>query len=367
MNPIPFPQTEINIEALENVKTRLFQLQESILFFLRSINPENAPPAVSWTELHSKFNVLIAKYVHLTNLLNGPHNNLLQSYTVFPHETPANDQQVQNLSVLLRTKLTPELEQEDEDRTKEGNLPGLVASPNAGTADERRTLAALKLKISMHDALCQAADDIFENQRDLVHPKARYESDEEDHSKTAGSAPSQRKDITATTTDEQEALRILDSIEGSQVRYLDDWAGSVIDYPGYESEDDSWAGQENDEADYDAHMEIQELQRDSDYYESSDSESEDMSTNVPETPVTPSEQTQAEQHDVKDANADDDEEEDDEGDDDAFMEVSTDSPGFSSTPGVAIPSSDIVMESFDGADDGFEEGFQEGSEELNIE
>jgi len=43
-----FPQTEINIEALENVKTRLFQLQESILFFLRSINPETTPSTVSW-------------------------------------------------------------------------------------------------------------------------------------------------------------------------------------------------------------------------------------------------------------------------------------------------------------------------------
>jgi hypothetical protein len=43
-----FPQTEINIEALESVKTRLFQLQESILFFLRSINPEATPGTVQW-------------------------------------------------------------------------------------------------------------------------------------------------------------------------------------------------------------------------------------------------------------------------------------------------------------------------------
>lgn len=94
--------------------------------------------------------MLIAKYVHLTNLLNGPHNNLLQSYTIFPHETPANDQFVQTMSVLLRTKLTPELEQEDEDRTKEGNIPGLVASPSAGTAEERRILAALKVYINYY-------------------------------------------------------------------------------------------------------------------------------------------------------------------------------------------------------------------------
>lgn len=98
----------------------------------------------SRTELHSKFNVLIAKYLHLTNLLNDPHSTLLQSYTVFPNESPANDQQVQNLSVLLRTKLFPELEQEMEDRTKDGDIPGLTAS-GGSTAEERKILQALKV------------------------------------------------------------------------------------------------------------------------------------------------------------------------------------------------------------------------------
>ncbi|KAG0094522.1 hypothetical protein BGZ93_007106 [Podila epicladia] len=337
--PIPFPQTEINIAALEDVKTRLSQLQESIVFFLRTISPENQSP-VSWTELHSKFNVLIAKYVHLTNLLNGPHNNLLQSYTVFPHETPANDQFVQTMSVLLRTKLTPELEQEDEDRTKEGNIPGLVASPSAGTAEERRILAALKLKISMHDALCQAADEIFENQRDTVHTRVRYESDDEGAKKRGSALPPQQK--STHTSEELEALTFLESIQGGQVQYLDDWAGSVVDTPGYES--DEWSDQ--DEANGDSNPDIQELQRNSDYYESSESEMEEEDEQqMPEVQAQPVVAQQVEE--------DEDEEEED-----AFMEVATESPAFGSMSGVTSGSS-MIMEDLRGDDEDEEESDDE--------
>lgn len=88
--------------------------------------------------------MLIAKYLHLSNLLNDPHNTLLQSYTVFPNESPANDQQVQNLSVLLRTKLFPELEQAMEDRTKDGVIPSLTAN-GGSAAEERKVLQAFKV------------------------------------------------------------------------------------------------------------------------------------------------------------------------------------------------------------------------------
>ncbi|KAF9130424.1 hypothetical protein BGW39_003114, partial [Mortierella sp. 14UC] len=185
------------LDYLESVKTRLSQLQESIHFFLRSINPETTPGTVAWTELHSKFNVLIAKYLHLTNILNDPRIAFNpRNYTVFPFEPPANDQQVQNLSVLLRTKLFPELEQADEERIKEGTIPGLPALPPSpapnravnpagvntpvGTADEKKQWNAYKLKVMMHDELCRKADGIFEQQRDMVHTKVRYESDDGD-------------------------------------------------------------------------------------------------------------------------------------------------------------------------------------------
>ncbi|KAG0002069.1 hypothetical protein BGZ80_002931 [Entomortierella chlamydospora] len=257
-----FPQTEINVEALENVKTRLFQLQESIVFFLRSINPDIIPGTVSWTELHSKFNVLIAKYLHLTNLVNDPHNTLLQSYTVFPNEAPANDQHVQNLSVLLRTKLFPELEQEAEDRISDGSIPGLVNS-SGSAAEDRRILQALKLKVTMHDALCQAADEILENQRDMVHVKMRYESDDEDedddndgdepgeatatedgeNTKTQSKAQPSSNSNSKSKQYSNDVIPVDDFAIGnldsaSSVRYMSDWGGALHDMDGYSSGSD---------------------------------------------------------------------------------------------------------------------------------
>ncbi|KAF9111753.1 hypothetical protein BGX27_004478 [Mortierella sp. AM989] len=238
-----FPQTEINVEALENVKTRLFQLQESIVFFLRSINPDIIPGTVSWTELHSKFNVLIAKYLHLTNLVNDPHSTLLQSYTVFPNEAPANDQHVQNLSVLLRTKLFPELEQEAEDRISDGSIPGLV-NVSGSAAEDRRILQALKLRVTMHDALVQAADEILENQRDMVHIKMRYESEEEgDEEELAEITPAKEGGNSKNKHISKDVIPVDDfAIGGSDntpsIRYMSDWGGTLHDIDGYSSGSD---------------------------------------------------------------------------------------------------------------------------------
>ncbi|KAF8933764.1 hypothetical protein BGZ47_010708 [Haplosporangium gracile] len=268
------------MDYLESVKTRLVQLQESIHFFLRSINPETTPGTVSWTELHSKFNVLIAKYLHLTNILNNPQITLQpRDYTVFPFEPPANDQQVQNLSVLLRTKLFPELEQADEERIKEGTIPGLpvlppspapnrAVNPNAvnvpyGTAEEKKQWNAYKLKVAMHDELCRRADGIFEQQRDMVHTKVRYESDDDDEDGNEeevevgaenGGGTKRERDTSGPTEAgvsnkkakvEASPLPTDEFLGGSSasVRYVDDWAGSMNDVDGYSSGVDEQTGE----------------------------------------------------------------------------------------------------------------------------
>ncbi|KAK3827301.1 MAG: hypothetical protein J3R72DRAFT_528400 [Linnemannia gamsii] len=271
------------LDYLESVKMRLSQLQESIHFFLRSINPETTPGTVAWTELHSKFNVLIAKYLHLTNILNDPRIPFNpRNYTVFPFEPPANDQQVQNLSVLLRTKLFPELEQADEERIKEGTIPGLPVLPPSpapnkavnpgvvntpvGTADEKKQWNAYKLKVTMHDELCRKADVIFEQQRDMVHTKVRYESDDEDDedddeqeeevevgAENAGGSPTKRERDASTSTGPgnnkktkiEESALPTDEFLGSSatVRYMDDWAGTLNDVDGYSSGADDLAGE----------------------------------------------------------------------------------------------------------------------------
>jgi hypothetical protein len=168
-----------------------------------------------------------------------------------------------------------------EDRIKDGDIPGLTAS-GGSTAEERKILQALKvcwckfycaggfgrhavaeqdrfhvskpqLRVMMHDALCQTADEIFENQRDMVDTKVRYESDddEDDTQKEAGTsvstepttdgigggkqkAPSIDKDKQhATNTLAMDGFAIGDS--ASSIRYLSDWGSTPNDVDGYSS------------------------------------------------------------------------------------------------------------------------------------
>ncbi|KAF9558806.1 hypothetical protein EC968_006862 [Mortierella alpina] len=370
-----FPQTEINIEALENVKTRLYQLQESILFFLRSINPDTTPGTVSWTELHSKFNVLIAKYLHLTNILNDPHSTLLQSYTVFPNEPPANDQQAQNLGVLLRTKLFPELQQDLDDRTKEGTVPGLETNATGGgTPEERKILAGLKLKSMMHDALCRSADEIFENQRDLVHTKVRYESDEEGDDPTENNTAlpgvklKNKNNKQKTQTDD--ILQVDDfaigaplngSNNNSSIRYMDDWSGVLTDADGDHSAFEEAAG-DDDTGDFDDQyfeMRRQEAADDS------DDEEEDEAASETESVIFESNTQSEDENDMELVEApvklDDRGPEGDEENNEAFMTMGAEEPA---TPQNALKdqSSDMIIDSF-GEDDGSAE---EDMEEVDL-
>ncbi|KAF9973927.1 hypothetical protein BGZ73_002796 [Actinomortierella ambigua] len=225
---------EVNVAALENVRTRLVQLQESILYFLRSINPD-APSTVSWPDLHSKFNVLIAKYLQLTNILADPTNEgrptPLKHYTVYPHETPLTDQQVQHLSVLLRTKLTPEVEKEDEERLREAHIPGLIQQIGH---DERKTLAALRLNIAMHDAVCRKALEFFEEQRLEVMTRVRYESDDEQGSTNVAAA-------SAAMAEKDRLERELDFLSGkTDIVFRDEWSfgPSNAEFSSDEDEED---------------------------------------------------------------------------------------------------------------------------------
>ncbi|KAG0343927.1 hypothetical protein BG004_004893 [Podila humilis] len=344
MNALSFQQPNINLDVLENVRTRLNQLQESIFYFLQTINPQLPTPPASWPEFHSKFNVLIAKYVHLTNLLNGPHSTPLQAYTIFPHETPEDTQQVNNLSILLRTKLIPELEVEDEENTKTGDIPGLATtSPIPGTGEERRILAAIKLRISMHDALCAAADEIFENQKDTINPRARYELD----SLSSQLNNHNIRGESMRSPEEMDAMNFLDSIESGQIRYLDDWAGSVTEVPEYESDDEldhQWSDREEG---FEFHHHIHDLERHSDYYESDESgieedkeHNKEEQENVQRADET-SQDTIAQNRSVM---KHDEEVEDEDEDEDVFMEVATDTLG-------PVPSSSSTLEDLGDRDD----------------
>ncbi|OAQ34508.1 hypothetical protein K457DRAFT_152173 [Linnemannia elongata AG-77] len=382
------------MEYLESVKTRLVQLHESIHFFLRSINPETTPGTVSWTELHSKFNVLIAKYLHLTNILNNPQITLQpRDYTVFPFEPPANDQQVQNLSVLLRTKLFPELEQADEERIREGTIPGLpvlppspapnkAVNPNAlnvpyGTPEEKKQWNVYKLKVAMHDELCRKADGIFEQQRDTVHTKVRYESDDDDEdgneedvavgAENGGGGTKRERDTSGPSGAgisnkkskvEANPLPTDEFLGGSSasVRYVDDWAGNLNDMDGYSSGADDQAGEgagiEGDDVFDDSYFEAR--RREGALSSDGDDEEEEEESSEEELESLQGDESAEQSLDQGHGEEEDEEE-------DAFMEVVSPTAPISSQISSAGSNVSMVpaVETFEEEDDDDEEEMEE--------
>lgn len=108
----------------------------------------------------------------------------------------------------------------------------------------------------MHDALCRTADEIFENQRDMIDTKIRYESDGDEEDETRKeAAPSASTEptvdgveggipkATSINKDKQHPTTVLGlddfaigaSDSASSIRYMSDWGGTLHDVDGYSS------------------------------------------------------------------------------------------------------------------------------------
>lgn len=83
----------------------------------------------------------------------------------------------------------------------------------------------------MHDALCKEVDDFFEHERDSVHTRARYESDDERGAETSLSIGKMRGD----RKKEDDLLKIDDFSTLNQIRYMSDWSGALRDIEGQDS------------------------------------------------------------------------------------------------------------------------------------
>lgn len=116
----------------------------------------------------------------------------------------------------------------------------------------------------MHDELCRKADGIFEQQRDMVHTKVRYESDDDDEdgdeeevavgAENGGGSTKRERDTSGQSgagvsskkaKAEANPLPTDEFLGGSSasVRYVDDWAGNLNDVDGYSSGADDQAGE----------------------------------------------------------------------------------------------------------------------------
>ncbi|KAJ2743799.1 hypothetical protein GGI20_003471 [Coemansia sp. BCRC 34301] len=104
-----------NIAELEMLRRQLQQLHESFSAVIEDTRPTpDNPSLISWPDLLSKFNVLAAKYAVLNQAVNKKHAGLLREMAVAPKTRPSGIHEQNILSVLLRTKLAPEIEKEEE-------------------------------------------------------------------------------------------------------------------------------------------------------------------------------------------------------------------------------------------------------------
>ncbi|KAJ1723820.1 hypothetical protein LPJ53_001889 [Coemansia erecta] len=103
-----------NIAELEMLRRQLQQLHESFTAVINETRPDN-PNLISWPDLLSKFNILAAKYSVLNQAISKKHAGLLKEMSVAPKTRPGSIHEQNIVSVLLRTKLAPEIEQEEEE------------------------------------------------------------------------------------------------------------------------------------------------------------------------------------------------------------------------------------------------------------
>ncbi|KAJ1995727.1 hypothetical protein GGI26_002116 [Coemansia sp. RSA 1358] len=106
---------DTSIIELETLRRQLQQLHESFSAVIEETRPTPDNPAIiPWPDLLNKFNVLAAKYTVLSQALSKKHAGMLKEMAVAPRTRPSNINEQNILSVLLRTKLAPEIEAEED-------------------------------------------------------------------------------------------------------------------------------------------------------------------------------------------------------------------------------------------------------------
>ncbi|KAJ2780814.1 hypothetical protein H4R18_003230 [Coemansia javaensis] len=107
--------SDAQITELETLRRQLQQLHELFGALIDETRPTADNPAVmAWPELLSKFNVLASKYAVLSQTVGHKSAALLRELAVVPQARPNGIQEQSILGVLLRTKLAPEIEHEED-------------------------------------------------------------------------------------------------------------------------------------------------------------------------------------------------------------------------------------------------------------
>ncbi|KAJ1981158.1 hypothetical protein H4R33_005306 [Dimargaris cristalligena] len=159
----PFHDNAKQIIELESLRTKLQQLKESFVPFLQVTDP-HYPYPVPWPEVLNKFNILVARFVSLSRVLGDQPSSSLRKLVLHPNEPVGSDQEQQIMSILLRTKPIPEVENAQRGLVKEvdsTDLAGIQAAIQAKrqvSNPQVEELKAWKSKAEAHDTVCLSAE-----------------------------------------------------------------------------------------------------------------------------------------------------------------------------------------------------------------
>ncbi|KAJ1953924.1 hypothetical protein EC988_002719 [Linderina pennispora] len=159
--------SDTNIAELETLRGQLQQLQESFGTITEETRPDT-PHIMPWPLLLSKFNVLAARYATLSQAVNRNHAQLLQQMVVAPQKQLQSDHELQILSVLLRTKLAPEIERAEEqikEQMEEEARTDQQQMAFGGQPDGAGNAKYWQAKTEVHDALALTAEVAFKELR----------------------------------------------------------------------------------------------------------------------------------------------------------------------------------------------------------
>ncbi|KAJ1957746.1 hypothetical protein IWQ62_005025 [Dispira parvispora] len=185
----PYYDHSKEIAELESLRTKLVQLHDSFTPFLQVTSP-NYPYPVQWPEVLNKFNVLVARYVGLNRALADQQLSSLRKLILHPNEPVNSDHEQLVMSVLLRTKLTPDVEQAQDALVMDaettdtlGVQRGLSEKTTTGNV-QAEELKLWKAKAEAYDAIClsteQSMKRYLEEYRSNLKLRIVDENDNED-------------------------------------------------------------------------------------------------------------------------------------------------------------------------------------------
>ncbi|KAJ1976479.1 hypothetical protein H4R34_003968 [Dimargaris verticillata] len=174
----PFYDDSKQVAELESLRNKLTQLRDSFSPFLQATDP-NYPYAVVWPDVLNKFNILVARFVSVNRTLNDNYLSTLKKLLLHPYEPVASDHEQQVLSILLRTKLIPEVEKvqdayiSDAEQNNGADIRISLGKKLGSANAQAEELKLWKAKVEAHDAVCLSTEQSLDRCLEELRPRLK--------------------------------------------------------------------------------------------------------------------------------------------------------------------------------------------------